>query len=183
VKKHAHRPKTSKTYHKKDKAGTHVLLFVVVIILTFIILSSSTDLYPAAENVDAMVTSNLAGQAWGSVVRSYDGLILEGYGDAAFPESNVITRFCSEKYCNYQTCNWGKVKVAGPGCLVFALDIQNKECAYGISGDGETISTTPTTIDTIFSSGDATARALMKKAWRVDRGTYLCENNKWVFQK
>ncbi len=64
--------------------------------------------------------------------------------------------------------------------IIFSFDISNTGCAYGITADGETISDTPTKIETVFSSGDAGARGLMNEMWKTDRGTYKCEGNSWI---
>ncbi len=182
MKKHKSHARKTKDYvlKSKDRQGSHILFFVLAVIVAFVILSASTNLYPDADDVDAAYTGNVAGQAWGSVAKSHDGLIVEGWDSIKEQPSDQIVRFCSGTNCNYQFCQWGRVKVAGPGCLLFAFDISNTGCAYGITADGETISTEPSTIATVFSSGDAGARGLMNKMWKTDRGTYKCEGNNWV---
>ena len=184
MKKHKSHSKKSKDniFKSKDRQGSHILIFVVVIIVAFAILSATSDLYPDAEEVDTIYTGNIAGQAWGSVVRSYDGVIVAGHGNAKSQVSDTITRFCSDRYCNHQSCHWGNVKITGPGCLVFAYDVIDAGCAYGIASEGQLITTEPSQIDTIFSSGDAGARSLMNEEWKATRGTYKCENNDWVYQ-
>ncbi len=182
MKKHKSHARKS-TLKSKDRQGAHILLFVVVVIITFIILSVSSEIYPDSDDVGESYMGNVAGQAWGSTVRSHEGIIVEGWSNAKTQPSDPMVKFCSNKYCNYQSCQWGNVRIAGPGCLIFSYDVSNNGCAYGITKESESITITPSKIETVFSSGDAGARGLMNELWKVDRGTYTCINNRWIEER